>query len=78
MTMPLIVGLVVSSLALIALVIYASRPQSPTRQTAAQPAADGYVPMAYSDSSSSAADCGSDGGVGCGGDGGDGGGGGGD
>lgn len=75
MTMPLIVGLVVSSLALIALAIYANRsPSQSARQTATQPATDGDVPMVYSDASSSAADCVSDGGAGCGGDGGGGGG----
>lgn len=75
LTMPLIVGLIVSTLALIALAIYANRSQAQSaRQTATQPGTDGYVPMVYSDSSSSAADCAGDGGAGCGGDGGGGGG----
>jgi hypothetical protein len=79
MAMPLIVGLVAGALALIALVIYANRPQSPSQtaqQAAAQPGSDSYVPMVFGDSSSSssAADCATDGGAGCG-DGGGGGGG---
>lgn len=78
MTMPLMVGLVAGALGLIALVIYANRSHSPSQtaqQAAAQPGTDGYMPMMFGDSSSSA-DCGSatDGGAGCG----DGGGGGGD
>ena len=77
MTMPLMVGLLAGAVVLIALAIYANRSQSPRAQHAtAQPGTDGYVPMVFGDSSSSAADCGSasDGGAGCG-DGGGGGGG---
>lgn len=74
MTMPLIVVLVAGALALIAGAIYANRTQSQARPTATQPGSDAYMPMVFGDSSSSAADCGSDGGGGCG-DGGGGGGG---
>lgn len=75
MTMPLIVVLVLGALAVLALVVYANRNRGAvTHHATAQPGTDGYVPMVFGDSSSTTADCGSDGGAGCG-DGGGGGGG---
>ena len=74
MGVPVVMALVVATMALIALVVFANRPRAGTSRRAAISESDGYVPLGGGDSSGSDCDASDGGGCSDGGGGGDGGG----